>query len=87
MFVILTYDVGTKRVSRIMRTVKKYLRRRQRSVFDGDITEGRLNELKRELEPLVEPEKDSIIIYKVSSDKLIKTDEIGVIKRVETGIL
>ena len=61
--------------------------RRQYSVFDGYLPEGKLNELKRELEPLVEPEKDSIIIYKVSSDKLIKTDEIGVIKCVETGIL
>ena len=56
MFVILTYDVNTKRVAKVMKTCRKYLRHVQYSVFEGAITDGRLRELKCELESLVNPE-------------------------------
>ena len=46
MFVIVVYDVGSKRVSRIMKTCRKYLSHKQKSVFEGMITEAQLKKLK-----------------------------------------
>ena len=35
MYVILTYDVGAKRVSKVMKTCRKYMVHVQKSVFEG----------------------------------------------------
>ncbi len=77
MFVILAYDVASKRTGRVLKTVKKYLNARQRSVFEGFITEGQLKALKKELAAVIEPEKDSVVVYKLYSSKYILRDEIG----------
>lgn len=77
MFVILAYDVASKRTGRVMKIAKKYLNARQRSVFEGFITEGQLKALKKEIAEVIEPEKDSVIMYKLYSSKYILRDEIG----------
>lgn len=87
MFVILSYDIGAQRVSKVMRTVKKYLYHRQRSVFEGNITESRLKELMRTLARITEPEEDSIIIYKVGSNRLVQAEELGPITPQSDGII
>lgn len=46
-FVILTYDVNQKRVGKVCKVCKKYLHHVQKSVFEGEITEARLKQLKR----------------------------------------
>jgi CRISPR-associated protein Cas2 len=77
MFVILTYDVGQKRVSRVMKTCRKYLRHVQNSVFDGNITEAKLEKLKKELISKIVVEHDSICIYKLDSVKYAAEERIG----------
>ena len=49
MNVILVYDVNHKRVNKIMKICRKYLIRVQNSVFEGSITESKLNKLKEEI--------------------------------------
>lgn len=49
MFVILTYDVNSKRDSKIMKTCRKYLTHEQKSVFEGVITKAKLDSLKKEI--------------------------------------
>ena len=53
MFVIVTYDVASKRVAKVMKTCRKYLTHVQKSVFEGMITEGKLKRLKEELDKLI----------------------------------
>lgn len=53
MFVILVYDVGEERVARVLKKCRQYLYWVQNSVFEGDISPGRLKRLKRELKGLV----------------------------------
>ena len=53
MFVIITYDVKSKRDPKVMKTLRKYLTHEQRSVFEGLITPGRLKRLKEELKRIV----------------------------------
>ena len=50
MFVILTYDVNSKRVGKALKICRKYLSHVQRSVFEGNITEGKLRKLQKELQ-------------------------------------
>ncbi|MCL2425313.1 MAG: CRISPR-associated endonuclease Cas2 [Oscillospiraceae bacterium] len=79
MFVILTYDVGQKRVSKVMKTCRRYLQHVQNSVFEGTITETRLNKLKAELEKIIEKEVDNICIYELASVKYSRKVQIGAV--------
>lgn len=53
MFVVLTYDVGVKRVSKVMKACRKYLVHVQKSVFEGSVTEAKLEKMKRELQKII----------------------------------
>lgn len=78
MFVILVYDVGKKRVQRVMKKCRGYLNHVQRSVFEGNLTEAQLNHLKNELRELIEPREDAVCIYKVGSYRYTSRETIGV---------
>ena len=67
MYVILTYDVNAKRVSKVMKICRKYLIHAQNSVFEGMLTQSQLQQLKAEIEKRVHPEEDSINIYVLQS--------------------
>ena len=77
MFVILTYDIASERISKIRKTSKKYLLPVQRSVFEGYLTEKRLRLLKEELAHMIDPEKDHIVIYLLSYGDKFQKLEIG----------
>ena len=80
MFVIVTYDVAQKRVTKAMKTCRKYLNHVQNSVFEGMITDGKLRQLKRELEKVIVPAQDSVCIYEIQNVKYTRKESIGVIK-------
>ena len=71
------YDVNHKRVNKIMKICRKYLIRVQNSVFEGSITESKLNKLKEEIRKNIDCKKDKVCIYILESLKYIKKDEIG----------
>ena len=81
MKVILIYDIETiepsdqKRLNKIRKIARRYLYQVQKSVFEGEITEAKLERLKRAILDIVDEERDSVIIYKlpdaVSWDKII----------------
>ena len=81
MFVILTYDVNARRVNKVMKTCRKYLTHEQNSVFEGTITENKLERLKRELKKLIDPEADRITIYELQSLKYTSKENIGLCTR------
>lgn len=83
MFVIVTYDVASKRVSKVMKTCRKYLKHVQKSVFEGMITEGKLKQLKGELETLINCTEDKICIYKIDNLKFTSKEQIGVINSID----
>jgi len=72
MYVIMVYDVGEERVAKVLKTGRKYLTWIQNSVFEGQITESKLEKLKTELKKIIEPEKDSIIFFKLREAYLKK---------------
>jgi CRISPR-associated protein Cas2 len=79
-FVILSYDVGAKRAKRALKICRKYLHHVHRSVFEGEITEGKLKALKRELGQIIDVRHDAVCVYRVAAPKFVFKDQIGVVE-------
>lgn len=80
MFVILTYDIEEKRINRVRKLLKKYLTWTQNSVFEGEITDGKLHKCLSEVNKVIDKKTDSIYIYRVKMSKNITKDVIGIEK-------
>lgn len=77
MYVILVYDFGEKRVGKMLKLCRKYLNWIQNSVFEGEITESRLRELKSSAADFMNPETDSIIIFTSRNEKWLDKEVVG----------
>ena len=78
MYVILVYDIGVKRVGKMLKLCRKYLNWIQNSVFEGEITEVRLKELTLKAEKIMmKAEGDSLIIFSSRSEKFLDKQIIG----------
>jgi CRISPR-associated protein Cas2 len=62
MYVILVYDMGEKRVVKMLKLCRQYLNWIQNSVFEGEITNVKLQELLFKAKKIIDIEEDSIII-------------------------
>lgn len=74
MYVVLVYDVsqnnnGQKRWSHIFKICKKYLSHIQNSVFEGEISKVQLTKLQQELNPYIDKQEDSVIIFESRQEK------------------
>lgn len=84
MYVILVYDIGEKRVGKMLKLCRKYLSWIQNSVFEGEITEVKLKELKIKASMIMEDKTDSLIIFKSRDEKWLDKEIVGK-ERGETG--
>lgn len=80
MYVLLVYDVEQKRVAKALKTCRAYLHWVQNSVFEGEITPGKLKELLGKLKKVTSQKKDSILLYKFNSESAFEKQVIGVEK-------
>lgn len=83
MFVIITYDVGEKRVNKTRKILKKYLIWTQNSVFEGIITEAKLHKCLAEISKVFDKNEDSVYVYRVFNAKNIIKDVIGIEKNYD----
>lgn len=77
MYVILVYDVGQKRVGKMLKLCRRYLNWIQNSVFEGEITEVKLKELIATAKKIMDEENDSIIVFKSRDEKWLEKQVIG----------
>jgi CRISPR-associated protein Cas2 len=77
MHVIAIYDVGEKRVNKVLKLFRKYLTWIQNSVFQGDITKAKLQELQNALADIIDIEYDSIVFFRMRSDQVFKKEFVG----------
>ncbi|KAF5039548.1 CRISPR-associated endoribonuclease Cas2 [bioreactor metagenome] len=77
MYVILVYDVGEKRVGKMLKLCRKYLNWIQNSVFEGEITEVKLEELKLKAKALMNTDCDSLIFFKSRDSKWLYKEIVG----------
>lgn len=77
MYVILVYDIGEKRVAKMLKLCRRYLNWIQNSVFEGEITDVKLKELLHDAGRIMDKEKDSMIIFKSRQEKWLEKTIIG----------
>lgn len=81
------YDVAVERLDSVRGILRRYLNWIQNSAFEGELTEGLLEELKVKLRDAVDVNHDSIIFYTTSNPKWIKKKVLGVEKSEVTQVL
>ena len=87
MFVILVYDVNTKRVTKVLKRSRKYLNWVQNSVLEGEISETNYNKLKMELQKIINIKEDSCLFYTFRTTKYSQRETLGIKKGGEGVII
>ncbi len=85
MYVIVVYDIGEKRVGKMLKLCRQYLNWIQNSVFEGDISEVKLTELKTKAKKIMHEETDSLIIFKTDATKWMNKEIVGK-ERADTDV-
>lgn len=77
MYVILVYDVGEKRVGKMLKLCRQYLNWIQNSVFEGSITEVKLKELIIRSKGVMDLTTDSLILFKSREERWLEKEIVG----------
>jgi len=77
MYIILVYDIKEKRVAKMLKLCRKYLTWIQNSVFEGEITEAKLMELKYKASKIMVDTEDSVIIFRSRDEKWLDKEIVG----------
>ena len=87
MYLIIVYDINTKRVNKVKSCLRTYLYWIQNSVFEGEITEVKYKEMINKLKQLIDEDEDSIIIYKMPPTYKPQKTIVGIEKSPITKFL
>ena len=93
MYVIGIYDMNTetkegrKRLQKMLKIFRIYLHHVQKSVFEGEISESSCEELKQKIQKNIDPDKDTVILFKMNNPKWIEKDFFGYKDDVTSNIL
>ena len=63
MYVILVYDIGEKRVGKMLKLCRRYLSWIQNSVLEGNLSRAQLRELKMQIDDIIDKDEDSVILF------------------------
>ncbi len=88
-YVFLFYDVQVKRINKVFKVCKKYLTHHQNSVFRGEITPSNIIALKRELNKIIDKDKDMVTLIKMISKNNFEEENMGAKNKpdVDTDLL
>ena len=64
MFVVLAYDISSKKRAKIEKICEKYLHHIQKSVFEGEISFSDLNRIKNIISNLIDTNTDNVVLYR-----------------------
>lgn len=87
MYILLVYDIQTKRVAKVCKYLRQHLNWIQNSVFEGQLTEAQLTRVKAGLAALTDPERDSVIIYQLLDARWMNKEVMGIDKNPATNLL
>lgn len=87
MYIILVYDIGVKRVGKMLKLCRQYLNWIQNSVFEGELTPAQLRELKMKASDIMNSEEDSLIIFTNRNEEWLEKEVIGKEKNELTSFL
>lgn len=84
MYTILVYDIktetkeGRRRLPKVMKKCREYLHHTQKSVFEGEISDAKLFELKNSISKIINEKEDYVVIYKLPNKNNLERINIGI---------
>ncbi|RKS75895.1 CRISPR-associated Cas2 family protein [Haloarcula quadrata] len=75
-YAIIVYDVQADRTPKFLKYLRRYLTHVQNSVFEGELTEGTLVEVKETLQSMLE-EGESVMVYRMDSGSYVERSVYG----------
>lgn len=87
MYVIIVYDVGVERIDAVRHILKKYLTWIQNSAFEGEITMGKLEEVRILIAGVIDKEKDSVVVYSINNPAWLEKTTWGRDKGTTDNVL
>ena len=83
---VVCYDVvSDRRRARLLKKMKGFLPHVQKSVFEGELSEKRLEEMRRMIKKELDLSEDSVRIYHLCKRCIPATEVVGVGVYVDTG--
>ena len=77
MYVIAVYDIGERRVGKMLKLCRRYLNWIQNSVFEGELTPAQLENLKIEAKLIMDEECDSLIFFCSRQEAWLEKEIVG----------
>jgi len=87
MYVIIVYDIAENRVSKVCNFLRRYLNWVQNSVFEGEITEKQLTEIRYGLKKIIKSSTDSVRFYTFRTKAQVKIETLGLEKADTSTII
>ena len=87
MYVILVYDMGQKRVGKMLKLCRRYLNWIQNSVFEGEMTEVQLKAMLHEAKGIMNEDEDSLILFKNRDQKWLDKQIVGIERKSTDNFL
>ena len=81
MYVLIVYDIGEKRVNKVLKICRQYLDWVQNSVLEGELTKASLEAMKTRIKKVMKKEEDSVRIYKLRTGDDMTLEIMGIDKR------
>ncbi|MGC9443494.1 MAG: CRISPR-associated endonuclease Cas2 [Candidatus Methanospirareceae archaeon] len=80
MFVIIVYDMGVARVSKLCQYLRRSMDWVQNSVFEGELTDAEYKRIQHDVKELMEADVDSVRFYRFRTKDQVKIETLGVEK-------
>ena len=77
MFVLMIYDIGEKRVNKVLKVGRKYLNWVQNSVLEGELSPAVFEKLKNEVLKKIKEDYDSVIFYSWRTERYTNREILG----------
>ena len=87
MYVVIVYDISVDRVTKVCHYLRRYLNWIQNSVFEGELSKAQFKEVELGLKDLINTGEDSVIIYKMRTDKAFNRKVLGLEKAVYSRVI
>jgi CRISPR-associated protein Cas2 len=78
MFILMFYDVGEKRVAKVLKTARRYLTWIQNSVLEGELSPAQFESLKVDVKKILKDDHDSVLLYAWRTERYMTKDILGV---------
>jgi CRISPR-associated protein Cas2 len=78
MFILMVYDVGEKRVNKVLKTARRYLTWIQNSVLEGELSPATFEALKTDIKDIIDDSYDSVLFYAWRTERYKSREIIGI---------